>query len=247
MELSAAGLAKHTPPSKDTKDIRQVLKEGFVCHVAYIDPTSTPNRPLAVPMVYGYKEGKDPELGTLYVHGAKDHPKYPNPSRLHVLASRSGKEGVPVCLTVTLLDSLIIGRSPYHNSVGYRSVVVKGTAYAIEEKEVCDALKTLVDHVVPGSWETARKPNEYEVEGDSKNPDKYPGTVVLRLGLDTPAEVTFKARTGGPKSEEKVDVDSDYWAGTLPITEVYGPPSPASNLKSGIKTPDYLTKYSRKG
>ncbi|MEV7777026.1 pyridoxamine 5'-phosphate oxidase family protein [Kitasatospora sp. NPDC088351] len=245
MERSATNPATYTPPSKDEESIRKVLKEGFVCHVAYIDTTSTPHRPLAVPMVYGYKDGGGDALGTLYVHGAPDQPQHPDPSRLHVLVGNSKGLGVPVCLTVTLLDSLILGRSAYHSSVGYRSVVVKSTAYAIEEKDDFGTLETLVEHIVPGRWADTRQPSTLEIHGDSGA--THPGTVVLRLGLDTPAEVTFKARTGGPKSEEKVDVDSDYWAGTLPITEVYGPPSPASNLKSGIKTPDYLTKYSRKG
>ncbi len=159
----------------------------------------------------------------IYVHGS------PGSRMLRVTGS-----GVPVCLTVTLLDGLVLARSVFHHSMNYRSVVVTGRAALVsdaEEKMV--AFKALVDHVLPSRWQDARPPNRKELAS----------TKVLRLPLSSAAA---KLRRGGPVDAE-ADLQLRTWAGEIPLETRAGPPLDSADLAPGIAPPQYARRYRRPG
>jgi hypothetical protein len=145
---------------------------------------------------------------------------------------RGGAKGTELCVTVTLVDGLVLARSAFHHSMNYRSVVVIGTATAIQD--VGDrraALEALVDHIVPGRMPDVREPSDKELRG----------TLVLALPLD---ECSVKVRTGGPK-EEPEDMDLPVWAGVIPVTTAYGLPIPDDDLAGDPPVPPYASAYRR--
>src|ERR1700687_3682097 len=177
-----------------------ILDEGFVCHIGF----AVDARPYVIPTVYA-RAGD-----TLYVHGSAA-------SRM----VRTLTQGVPVCITITLLDGLVLARSAFHHSLNYRSVVVIGNARLVDDKdEKMRALHLITNHVVPRRWEEVRSPNELELRQSS----------VLALPL---AEVSAKIRSGPP-----VDDDADYslsvWAGVVPIKTQLGTPMNDGRLLSDI-------------
>jgi hypothetical protein len=188
-----------------------ILDAGFVCHVGF----NADGQPYVIPTNYG-RSGD-----TLYLHGSPA-------SRM--LRTLSG--GVPVCVTVTHVDGLVLARSAFHHSVNYRSVVILGTAQLVEDPaEKMEAMRIFTEHVLKGRWDDVRHPSEQELKG----------TMVLALHLE---EVSAKVRTGGP-----VDDEADYalpvWAGVLPLETVAQPPQPDPRLKSETPLPTYLKDYSR--
>lgn len=190
----------------ERKTIYRVLDEGFVCHVGFIFN----DEPVVIPMAYG-RAGN-----VLYIHGSAAS------RMLRELAS-----GIPVCVTVTLLDGLVLARSAFHHSMNYRSVVLFGTACAVKDvRTKLKALQAFSDHVLRGRWTEVRKPNEFELKH----------TLVLELPL---TEASAKIRSGPP-----VDEDSDYglpiWAGELPVSFVAGEPVADPRLLPGIEVPDYI-------
>jgi hypothetical protein len=196
----------------DRDAVYQILDEGLVCHVGFVFD----GQPFVIPMSYG-RAGDH-----LYLHG----------SPASRMLRRLG-EGVPVCVTVTLLDGLVFARSIFSHSMNYRSVVVLGTAVRVEDpKEKLEALRILSEHIVPGRWKDARPPSESELKA----------TVVLRLPIQ---EFSGKARTGPP-----IDDESDHalptWAGVLPLALKAGEPIDDPRLDSGQAVPDYVKNYSRK-
>ena len=174
----------------DRSEVDAILDEGFVAHVGL----ATERGPVVLPMVYG-------RVGDgLYLHGA--------PASKFV---RRAKHGVPVCVTVTLVDGLVLARSTFHHSINYRSVVVFGEAVEVKDlDERAAALAAIVDHVVPGRSAEARAANETEVRG----------TTVLRLAID---EASAKVRTGPPKDDDE-DLELPIWAGVVPVATVFGEP-----------------------
>ncbi|MBH1934248.1 pyridoxamine 5'-phosphate oxidase family protein [Streptomyces sp. AV19] len=195
--------------------------EALVCHVAYCDTKATPAEPHSVPMTYGY------DGSTLYLHG--------NPrSHLQRLAHESGEVGVPVCLSIALVDRLVLARSAFQHGINYRSVVIRSTAIAVTGEDLCNGLRTVVEHVIPGRWNDSRKPDS----------DDLKHTGLLRVDLGKSAEITAKCRADGPTDKDK-DISKPYWAGVLHIQQIYGPPCPAQNLKPGIAVPAYLKNYTR--
>src|SRR5438093_6317808 len=151
--------------SYERATIDAILDEGLVCHVGF----TVDGQPYVIPTVYA-RVGDE-----LYIHGSAA-------SRM----LRTLEDGVPVCLTVTLLDGLVLARSAFHHSVNYRSVVVLGTATEVTgREEKLAALRAVVEHVVPERWEDVRAPTDQELRA----------TTVLRLPL---AEVSAKIRTGFP-------------------------------------------------
>jgi nitroimidazol reductase NimA-like FMN-containing flavoprotein (pyridoxamine 5'-phosphate oxidase superfamily) len=135
--------------------------------------------------------------------------------------------GLPVCVTVTHVDGLVLARSAFHHSINYRSVVVHGVAHPVTDPdEKREALDVLVDHVVPGRSHDSRPANAKELAA----------TAVLRLDL---AEVSAKLRTGGPNDEPE-DLGLPHWTGVLPLRKGFGTPLPADDLAPGIELPDYL-------
>jgi nitroimidazol reductase NimA-like FMN-containing flavoprotein (pyridoxamine 5'-phosphate oxidase superfamily) len=195
----------------DRETIDAILDEGLVCHLGFV----AEGQPYVLPTVYG-RVGSN-----LYVHGSAA-------SRM----LRTLAEGVEVCLTVTLLDGLVLARSAFHHSVNYRSVVVLGRARALlEPGEKARALRAIVDHVVAGRWDAVRAPNPQELKATS----------VLAVALN---EASAKVRRGGPIDDEE-DYALPVWAGQLPLALTPGGPVPDDRLDPGLAPPAVLFGYQR--
>jgi nitroimidazol reductase NimA-like FMN-containing flavoprotein (pyridoxamine 5'-phosphate oxidase superfamily) len=195
----------------DQETVHQILDSAFVCHVGF----NVDDQPFVIPTNYG-RAGD-----TLYIHGS---------AASRMLKTLSA--GVPVCVTVTHVDGLVLARSAFHHSVNYRSVVIFGTARLVDDpEEKMEALRIFTDHVLKGRWDDVRQPSEQEMKA----------TTVLALPLE---EVSAKVRTGGP-----VDDEADYalpvWAGVLPLETVAQPPEPDALRKNDPPVPDYLKSYQR--
>ncbi len=197
--------------SYDREIVYRVLDEAFICHAGFV----VDGQPYVIPT--GYARAGD----KLYIHGSAA-------SRM----LRTLAEGVQICVTVTLLDGLVLARSAFHHSMNYRSVVILGTARLVEdEKEKWEALRAFTEHVVPGRWNEIRQPNEQEMKA----------TTVLCLPLE---EVSAKIRTGPPIDEEE-DYQLPVWAGVLPLRLT--PSAPVADPRGRPEThcPDYVVKYAR--
>ena len=186
-----------------------ILDEALVCHVG----VATERGPVVIPTTYA-------RMGDhLVIHGSPA-------SRL----LRTTRDGLDVCVTVTLLDGLVLARSAFHHSMNYRSVVVFGRAEAITDPDAKRAaLDVLVEHIVPGRAGDARGPNDKELTG----------TLVLSLPLD---ELSVKVRSGGPKDDAE-DHELAVWAGVLPLTPVPGTPVADDGVTAPV--PAYVTRYRR--
>ena len=195
----------------DRETVYRILDEALFCHVGFV----VDDRPYVIPTGFG-RAGD-----VLYVHGSAA-------SRM----LRTLSAGAPVCVTVTLLDGLVLARSAFHHSMNYRSVVILGTARLVEdEEEKLAALRTFTEHIVPGRWAEVRWPSEAEMKA----------TTVLALPLE---EVSAKIRTGPPVDEEE-DYALEVWAGVLPLKFMPQKPVNDPRLNSGVPTPTYLQNYSR--
>jgi len=196
----------------DREAVYRILDEGLVCHIGFI----AEGRPVVIPTGYGRKDD------TLYIHGS-------TASRM----LRALGEGVEVCVTVTLLDGLVLARSAFHHSMNYRSVVIFGTASRIEDPaRKLEALRAFTEHVAPGRWQEIRKPSEKELQV----------TTVLAIPLK---EVSAKVRTGPPLDDEE-DYALRVWAGVLPLDIKVGQPLSDDRLPAAIDVPEYLRRYNRK-
>src|SRR5579862_6245807 len=189
-----------------------ILDEGFICHVGFV----LDGQPFVIPTAYG-------RLGdNLYIHGSAA-------SRM----LRNLDKGVPVCITVTLLEGLVLARSIFNHSMNYRSVVVLGTATAVrDEKEKLEALKLLSEHILPGRWAESRQPNEKEIKQ----------TLVLRLPIE---EFSAKVRQGPPIDDEE-DYAFPTWAGVIPLEMTAGEPIDDERLMAGQIAPESVKRYVRK-
>ncbi|HEX6568671.1 MAG TPA: pyridoxamine 5'-phosphate oxidase family protein [Acidimicrobiales bacterium] len=197
--------------SYDRAAAHAILDEGLVAHVGL----ATDDGPVVIPMLYG-RDGE-----RLLLHGSPA-------SRL----LRGGAKGTEMCVTVTLIDGLVLARSAFHHSMNYRSVVVFGRATPVADlDERRAALERLVEHIVPGRTEDARAPSEREVRG----------TLVLALPLD---ECSVKVRTGDPKDEDG-DMGLPVWAGVIPLATVAGAPVAAADLRGDVPVPTYADRYAR--
>jgi uncharacterized protein len=188
-----------------------ILDEGFICHIGFV----AEGHPVVIPTGYARKDDQ------LFIHGSQA-------SRM----LRTLKGGVELCLTVTLVDGLVLARSAFHHSINYRSVVVFGRAHVVEERQAkLDALLAFSEQVVPGRWDDVREPTEEELKQ----------TTVLSLPL---GEVSAKIRTGPPIDDEE-DYAMDVWAGVVPLKLVAGEPVPDPRLPTEIEPPEYARRYSR--
>src|SRR5712692_5581485 len=141
-------------------------------------------------------------------------------------------QGIDVCVTVTLIDGLVLARSAFHHSMNYRSVVVFGRATAVDDpEEKIAALRALSEHMIPGRWDDVREPNEREVQL----------TTVLSLSLN---EASAKVRTGPPLDDEE-DYELPIWAGVIPLRLVADAPAPDPRLAAGIDPPPFARGYKR--
>ncbi|WP_413200209.1 pyridoxamine 5'-phosphate oxidase family protein [Nostoc piscinale] len=195
----------------ESETIYQILDEGLVCHVGFIND----GQPVVIPTAYGRIED------TLYIHGSPA-------SRM----LRSLQQGIDVCVTVTLIDGLVLARSAFHHSMNYRSVVIFGKATLIEDAaQKLAALQAFTEHVILGRWQEVRSPNHQELSR----------TIVLSLPL---TEASAKIRTGGPIDDE-VDYQIPVWAGEIPLKLTAAVPINDAKLASNIAVPPNLKNYTR--
>jgi uncharacterized protein len=196
----------------DRAAVYKILDAGFLCHVGFV----VDGQPFVIPTSYG-RAGDH-----LYIHGSAA-------SRM----LRQLDQGVPVCLTVTLLDGLVLARSVFNHSMNYRSVVVLGTAVAVmDPEEKLEALRRLAEHILPGRWAESRQPSAKELKA----------TLVMRLPID---EFSAKVRQGPPVDDAE-DYTFPVWAGVIPLNMVAGKPIPDSRLDPAYPVPSYAENYSRK-
>jgi nitroimidazol reductase NimA-like FMN-containing flavoprotein (pyridoxamine 5'-phosphate oxidase superfamily) len=187
----------------DQATIDAILDEALVCHVGF----AVDGQPYVIPTTYA-RVGRQ-----LYIHGSAAS------RMLRTLAS-----GVPVCVTVTLLDGLVLARSAFHHSMNYRSVVILGTAVEVSDpEERLAALEAIVEHILAGRWRQVRPPSERELRATS----------VLRLPLD---EVSAKIRSG-PPLDDADDLGQPCWAGVIPLRLVAVSPLADAHLPAGVEPP----------
>lgn len=190
----------------DRETIENILDNSFLCHVGFVNE----GQPFVIPTSYG-RVGEN-----IYIHGS---------AASRMLRGLAG--GIEVCLTVTILDGIVLARSAFNHSMNYRSVVILGQAELVTDpEEKLTALEAISEQIVPGRWADARPPTAKELKATS----------VLRLPIE---EASAKIRTGPP-----IDDDEDYklpfWAGVLPIELVRGPAIPDTKLDGSVKIPEYL-------
>jgi hypothetical protein len=198
---------------RERAEVHAILDEGLVCHVGF----ASDQGPVVIPTLYA-RDGE-----RLYLHGS------PASRMLRSLA-----RGIPVCITVTHVDGLVLARSAFHHSMNYRSAVVFGTAKEVDDlEEKRRALRRIVEHVVPGRTPDTRAPNEFE--------EKF--TRVLAVEIE---EASAKLRSGGPKDDE-ADLSLPHWAGVIPLQLVPGAPLADEGLAPGAQAPPYAQRYRRPG
>lgn len=186
----------------DRNAIFEVLDAGLIAHVGVV----TDQGPIVLPMAYARTDD------WLYVHGSVAN-----------AALRAGV-GHDICVTVTIVDGMVVGRCPFHNSMNYRGVVVRGIARKVDDPdEHLTALRLVSDHVMP-TWDSAREPNAQEIRQ----------TLVVAVPL---VEMSAKLRAGDP-IDEPADLDGPHWAGHVPIRSAWAPPVPSGDLPAGIPVPD---------
>jgi nitroimidazol reductase NimA-like FMN-containing flavoprotein (pyridoxamine 5'-phosphate oxidase superfamily) len=196
----------------DRETVYRILDEGFICHVGFVFD----GQPFVIPTSYG-RSGDN-----LYIHGSAA-------SRM----LRNLDKGVPVCVTVTLLDGLVLARSIFNHSMNYRSVVVLGTAMLVDDPaEKLEALHRLSEHILHGRWADSRQPNERELKA----------TFALRLPIN---EFSAKVRQGPPLDDED-DYSFRAWAGVIPLQTVAGAPIADDRCGPDVPVPVYASAYSRK-
>lgn len=193
----------------DSASINQILDAGFLAHVGF----QVEGQPFVIPTLYG-RDGEK-----LYLHGSA--------------ASRmlgELEQGAPACLTVTLVDGLVLARSAFHHSMNYRSVVAFGTARKIEdETQKRNALRVISDHLIHGRWDDVREPNSKELKATS----------VLEFQIE---EASAKVRQGPPLDDEE-DYSLPMWAGILPVKLKTGTPTPDTRLAPDTALPRYLANF----
>jgi hypothetical protein len=195
--------------SHDWDTIKQILDAGFLAHVGFC----VDGQPFVIPTLYG-RDGEK-----LYLHGSAA-------SRM----LRQLETGIPACVTVTLVDGLVLSRSAFDHSMNYRSVVAFGVAKKIVDpvKKIM-SLRVISEHLIPGRWAEVRGPSESELKATS----------VLEFSID---EASAKVRSGPPLDNEK-DYGSPVWAGVLPLEVRSRAPIPDDNLVEGVAVPDYVLSY----
>ncbi|MEV4432626.1 pyridoxamine 5'-phosphate oxidase family protein [Streptomyces sp. NPDC049585] len=197
--------------SYDRATVHAILDDGYVCHLGFVRDGA----PVVLPTIYG-RVGE-----RLYIHGSTG-------SRPLRAAGEAHEPGMPVCVTVTHVDGLVLARSAFNHTLNYRSVVIQGTARPVTDaEELTTALDALVDQAVPGRSADCRPATRKEVAA----------TAVLRVDL---TEVSAKIRNA-PPANDAADAALPHWSGVVPVTTVYGAPVPAPDQDPGAPVPAYLT------
>ena len=198
----------------------EILKEGYICHVAHHEIVSLGDevtiRPKSVPMVYAYDE----KAQVLYLHGSLSYPTTPPPASLKHLWS---EDGVPVCLSITLVDGIAVGRAAISTSLAYRSLVVDGVVRKLDPKDRARVIKATCEQVVPGRWPELRPLDDPgELDTDQVSTPTI-GTLSLSLTESTTV-MGVKERGGLIQHEREADRQKYPWAGELPILRTFGEP-----------------------
>jgi len=195
----------------DRETIYKTLDEGFVCHVGF----AVDGQPYVIPTLFA-RVGE-----AIYFHGSAA-------SRM----LRNLSDGIPVCVTVTLTDGLVLARSVFNHSMNYRSVVALGKASLVDSpEEKLEALRAFTERILPGRWNDARQPNERELKATS----------ILRLPL---TEASAKIRTG-PPLDDAADCALPVWGGVIPLRLTAGTPIRDEKCDASIPAPAYVTQYKR--
>jgi nitroimidazol reductase NimA-like FMN-containing flavoprotein (pyridoxamine 5'-phosphate oxidase superfamily) len=195
----------------DRETINNILDEGFVCHVGF----TLEEQPYVIPTMYARVRD------SIYFHGSAA-------SRM----LRGASSGIPVCVTVTLIDGLVLARSVFNHSMNYRSVVALGKAVLVDAPaEKIEALRAFTEKILPGRWNDARQPNEKELKATS----------ILRLPL---TEVSAKTRTG-PVEDDQEDYALPVWAGLIPLRLAASEPIRDARCDASIPVPQYAAQYRR--
>jgi nitroimidazol reductase NimA-like FMN-containing flavoprotein (pyridoxamine 5'-phosphate oxidase superfamily) len=195
----------------DREAIYKILDEAFICHVGF----TVEGQPFVIPTMFA-RSGD-----AIYFHGSAA-------SRM----LRNVSAGIPVCVTVTLVDGLVLARSVFNHSMNYRSVVALGKATLVDAGvEKMEALRGFTEKILPGRWDEARQPNEKELKATS----------ILRLELN---EVSAKVRVGPPEDDAE-DYALGIWAGVLPMELKAGAPVRDERCDGSIAVPEYLANYRR--
>lgn len=193
--------------SHEPEIVNSILDAGFLAHVGF----NANGQPFVIPTLYGRQQE------TLYLHGSA--------------ASRMLREletGIPACVTVTLVDGLVLARSAFHHSMNYRSVTAFGIARKIgEPEEKTRALRVISEHLIAGRWNDVRPPTEKELKA----------TAVLEFSIE---EASAKVRTGPPLDDEE-DYELPIWAGVLPLAMQANAPIPDARLAAGVQAAEYVT------
>jgi nitroimidazol reductase NimA-like FMN-containing flavoprotein (pyridoxamine 5'-phosphate oxidase superfamily) len=195
----------------DASIIYPIIDEGLICHVGFVQN----NQPYVIPTLHA-RQGE-----MILLHGSKG-------SRLlqHVEA------GGDVCITITLMDGIVLARSVFSHSINYRSVVIFGKGKLIAgEAEQLQALETFTERLIPGRWRDVRRPNAVELKQ----------TTIVAVAIES---AVAKIRTGPPKDQED-DLELPVWAGVLPLHQTAGAPIADPQLKTGIEVPEYIQNYVR--
>lgn len=196
----------------DAATIHAILDEALYCHVGFIDG----GRPVVIPTIHARRGD------VLYLHGS------PASRMLRTLA-----RGSQVCVTVTILDGLVAARSFFNSSMNYRSVVLFGMTRAVDDPaEKAAALQAISEHVFPGRWDEARRPNDRETRA----------TAVVAIPI---AAASAKVRTGPPEDEDE-DYALEVWAGVVPMRLRAGEPVPDPALDDAVPVPRHLADYGRR-
>ena len=214
METSQRSGVRRLPEraAYDAGTINAILDEALICHVGFV---TDEGYPVVIPTIHA-RSG-----ATLYLHGSPA-------SRM----LRTIRDGADVCVTVTLVDGLVLARSVFHHSMNYRSVMVFGAPREVTEPdEKLRALEAITEHVARGRWADARPPNDMELRG----------TTVLAVEID---EASAKARRGPPGDDEE-DYDLPVWAGVVPVRTAFGAAEADPQLPAAIEAPAYVTDYRR--
>ena len=215
-ELSATERTRHRRLREQGRtergELEAILSQGIVCHLGVV----VDGTPMVLPTVYGFT------AGTLYFHGS--------------VASRSlvSGPGQTVCVTVTHLDGLVLARSIFEHAVNYRSAMIYGVPMVVSDPdEKLRGLRCLSEHIAPGQWDYARRPNRKELAA----------TTLLALPLD---EASVKVRGGPPDDGDGPDAALGLWAGVLPLTREWGAPEPDPALPAGVPIPPHITRIAGK-
>ena len=200
----------------DVADIIKIIDDSFICNIGFV----TDNQPFVIPVSYGRENNK------IFFHGAKG-------SRMF----KTLRTGTEICVTITIVDGIVLARSAFNHTINYRSVVIFGKAQEINDPtEKTKSLKTITEHIIPGRWNDVREPNDKELNATS----------VFSLDIN---EASAKVRSGPPLDKDE-DLKLNVWAGVLPLRMENEEPIIDSTIIDGINhntiVPDYIKKFKEK-